>query len=245
MLRHLLIVGVLFLPVCAWSQKPASSRTKSDSPKQDQSSISQQPASADQRGTQNSPAFVKIIPTPKTPAEIAQETEESQTKASNDGRLAIFTGLLVLVGLLQLLVFGYQALKLKETVAAAVQQSSDTKSIIAESARTAKAMEDVATHFDRSVTQAEESTTKFQERMAVQTRAYLCLQVGGAFFQETGKIKFEARPLIINAGSTPAHRYPLRLMLPFCPYHCLPTFLLLSLEILSAERSSGRGKPSS
>jgi hypothetical protein len=76
----------------------------------------QQPTRADQRGTQQSPAFIKIIPTPKTEAETAQEAADREEKTSTDlwiirwtGAVALFTLVLAGVGI-------WQGIQLKRTV---------------------------------------------------------------------------------------------------------------------------------
>jgi hypothetical protein len=77
-------------------------------------------------------------------------------------------------------------------------QSVAMEKSIAESARAANAMEQVAVHFADNV-------TAVRERSAQQMRAYLSVLVNAATYQERGKnLRFEARPAILNAGQTPA-----------------------------------------
>jgi hypothetical protein len=188
-------------------QSPMPNHGDLGRPTQKQPQSAQQPTSDDQRGTEKAPLVVKVLPIPKSTEETAQGIEDRKEKSANDRRLVLFTGLLALIGALQLIVFGYQADMLRKTVKAATGQSEDMKKTIAEASRSATAMENVAEHFDRSVAQAQESAAKFQERMAMQARAYLCLQVGHAIFQEPVRnLKFEGRPVIFNAGNTPAYR---------------------------------------
>jgi hypothetical protein len=188
-------------------QNPIPSRAKIGHPEQKKAGSTQQPASKDQRGTDSSPVLVKIIPTLKTPEETAQDAEDRKEKSTNDRRLVLFTGVLALIGALQLFVFGYQAYKLKQTVEAALGQSEDMKHSIAEAARAANAMENVATHVELSAKTALDSVTIFKERMAQQMRAYITVLVGQAFYQERAKnIRFEARPAVVNSGLTPAHK---------------------------------------
>jgi hypothetical protein len=158
--------------------------------------------------------FVKQLPPDKTQAETDQEAQDRAQKATTDGRLVYFTKWLVIatlilgaVGTLQLFVFGDQARQLRKTVEAAADQAVDMKVSIAQATRTAKAMEDVATHFERSVAQAEQSTAKFEARMAMQTRAYITVLVGDSIYQEREKnLRFQARPALMNTGNTFARK---------------------------------------
>jgi hypothetical protein len=54
----------------------------------------QQSAATDKRGTQESPFFFKVIPTPKTQEETEQETKDRDKKTSNDRNLVYLTGIL-------------------------------------------------------------------------------------------------------------------------------------------------------
>jgi len=195
-------------------QNPSPSTLKARSPQQKQSSSTQQPASTNDRGTHESPIFVKQLPPEKTEVESAQEVKDRQQQRTNEGRLVNFTLWLVLatlilafVGVLQLFVFSDQAKQLRKTVKSASDQSIDMKNSIAEAARAAKAMEDVARHFERSVTQAQESTAMFSKRGEMQMRAYLGVEVGTAAFQvRPQNIKFGAATGMLNVGATPAHK---------------------------------------
>jgi hypothetical protein len=97
---------------------------------QDKTHQSQQPSSANQRGTKNSPVFVEVVPTPKTQEEAAHDAEEYKNKSANETELVKFTGrlfwatvALAAIGGLQLFVFGIQAHRLKQTVKAAEASS--------------------------------------------------------------------------------------------------------------------------
>ena len=88
----------------------------------------------------------------------------------------------------------------------ATEQSIDTKNSIAEAARSASAMEGVAEGIAISSKAAQESVTTLKERTAMQMRAYVAVLVGAAIYQERERgLRFEARPLIVNTGHTPAH----------------------------------------
>jgi len=74
------------------------------------------------------------------------------------------------------------------------------KNSIAESAKAASAMEQVAQHFADNV-------AAFRERSALQMRAYVSVLIGNAVYQERAHgLKFEASPIMLNSGHTPAHK---------------------------------------
>jgi hypothetical protein len=110
------VIGLTFLAAIAsdsWGKSP------SNLPPRDETKSTQQPAASDQRGTEQSPAFVKIIPAPKTAAEAEADRREREDKNQSDWWLVKLTGALALIGFLQLVVFGWQGVQLKRTVSAA------------------------------------------------------------------------------------------------------------------------------
>jgi hypothetical protein len=85
-------------------------------------------------------------------------------------------------------------------------QSSDMQASIGEAVRAANAMEQVAEGIAVSANAAQESVVTLKERTAMQMRAYVSVSVGVAIYQERERgLRFEARPLIVNTGHTPAH----------------------------------------
>jgi hypothetical protein len=94
----------------------------------------------------------------------------------------------------QTLVFGYQALKLKETVAGGIESTN-------QAIRAANAMEVSA----KAATTSAQNVTTLTERTNQQLRAYLSVQFGGGIYQDANHI-FEVRPLLVNVGQTPALR---------------------------------------
>ncbi len=69
--------------------------------------------------------------------------------------------------------------------------------------RSASAMESVAEKIAVSTEAARESVSAINKQM----RAYICVVIGSALYQERAKnIKFQAIPSIVNAGLTPAHK---------------------------------------
>jgi hypothetical protein len=211
------LLKVTLLAVCAisiQSQNPIPSRLEVSQPKQKQSTATQQPPSYDQRGTEASPLVIKPLPTPKTQEETAQEAKERKEKSANDRNLVKFTfylvfvtGMLAIIGFFQLIVFGLQARRLRQTVEAAAQQSEAMERAITQANRSAAAMEEVAKHIETSANAAIESVETVKDRTAKQMRAYLTVIVGSAIYQERRKnLRFEAKPHLVNTGHTPAHK---------------------------------------
>lgn len=88
---------------------------------------SQQKAGRNQRGSDQLPVVVKIIPTEKNEVETEKAAKEKEEKTSNDKRLIRFTGWLAFIALLQLLVFAWQARRLRQTVEATKEAAEAAK----------------------------------------------------------------------------------------------------------------------
>jgi hypothetical protein len=162
---------------------------------------------------------VKVISLQETQQQSGSGVRESQEKAANDRNLVIVTAILAAIGFLQLLVFGYQALQLRKTVAAAAAQSQDMKLTITQASRSAAAMETVAQHIEISAAAATASVSSINRQM----RAYLCAVIGGAVYQDRpNNLRFQASPSIINAGLTPAYKVFFRVKAAVLPVP-LPT----------------------
>jgi hypothetical protein len=88
----------------------------------------------------------------------------------------------------------------------AVQHSGDMQASITEATRAASAMEDVAKAAAESAKLAAENVITIRERTAAQMRAYISVSIGTAVYQDREKeLKFEAKPILINFGHTPAY----------------------------------------
>jgi len=183
-------------------QNPAPSAPRTKQPKQPQSAASQQAVNPDQRGTEQSPVIVKVVPTTKTQEEAEEDAQERKTKVSSDWWTVFLTGTLAFIAFLQLLVYTYQAKKLRETVKSAEGQSKAMERHIGEAARSANAMENVA------------NVIQFGNKAVM--RAYLTVVAGTAIHQERREpgqpdLKFEARPELRNTGNTPARNVGIRI----------------------------------
>jgi hypothetical protein len=76
----------------------------------------QQPTPNDQRTTEQSPAFVKIIPTPKSAAETTQEAEDRKDKKDTDWWLVKWTGAVAIFTFVLAAIAAWQGIQLKRTV---------------------------------------------------------------------------------------------------------------------------------
>jgi hypothetical protein len=92
---------------------------------------------------------------------------------TNEEWILLISGAQLLVFILQLAVFGYQALKLRQTVDAAAKQSDDIQRSIAEATRAANAMEKSANAATIGSQAASESVLRISHQMG----AYLSVRV--------------------------------------------------------------------
>jgi hypothetical protein len=186
-MRLSLIVSCCFL-LFQSTQHNAKSRTHQQSTQQQE------------RGTQESPLVVKVSPTPKSVKETEREEADRQEKTKADSDLVNATYTLAAIGILQLIVFGAQAVMLKKTVDSGTEQSKAMDRHIGEAERSADAMEDIA------------GTIKKGNQLF--TRAYLTVVIGGAIYQERrqGKpdLKFQGNAEVVNTGNTPARKIRIR-----------------------------------
>jgi hypothetical protein len=137
--RHVLLVLAFLTCSVAHSQPPAPSPAKGGTDPQAQTSQRKQAAAADQRGTPKAPLVVQIVPTPKTQAEAAQESENREAKATSDQLMLAFTGVLALFTVI-LAISTIALYKVTGKAATAAKQSAD-----------AAAAQFVATHRPRLI----------------------------------------------------------------------------------------------
>ncbi len=193
----------LLLLVFVASQGPAPTPSEVGKPEQQQPSISQRQAGSDSRGTEQSPLVVKMTPSIETPEETARDAKEREEKSANDRHVIYLTGALALIAFLQLLVYFYQSIKLRETVESAKGQSEAMERHVGEASRSAKAMENVV------------AVINYGNHAAF--RACLSVIIGSAIYQQRkadrqspGDVKFEGKPTLVNTGNTPARNVVIR-----------------------------------
>jgi hypothetical protein len=109
----------------SWGQSQRSNRGKEIAPPASQTANPKNDPAVDQRGTEQSPSVVKVLPTPQSDGQVATEVKRDNEKAANERRLADFTEYLfvatvalALIALMQLVVFGWQGIQLGRTVKA-------------------------------------------------------------------------------------------------------------------------------
>ena len=127
----MLILTALGLSISSASQAENLSQSKNPPPNSGDASqpiqknptLRKQPPSNDQRGTEKMPLFIKGIPTEKTPNQAAEDREEREIKTALDrdltlytGYQAIFTLVLIIVGSLQLGLFGWQLRMMRKSL---------------------------------------------------------------------------------------------------------------------------------
>lgn len=119
----------------------ASAQSQKDQPreKQPEAQITQQERAPDQRGTDQSPLTVKIIPTPKTDADREEEAKDRREKAETDRKLADYTGELAFFTEGLFIATVILCIATVGLLFAAVFQSRDMKASIAAAQRNAEA----------------------------------------------------------------------------------------------------------
>ena len=207
-MRVLVLITLTTCSFVVWSQTPAPTPRRTSKPQQQQSRSVQKPTEADQRGTDQSPLIVKTLPAAKTETETQQIVTDRKEKTANDTHIVELTGVLAVVALLQLLVYTYQAKKLRETVQSAGEQFEAMERRIGEAARSATAMEQIANTIEAG-------------NQAV-LRAYITVTIGSAVYQERRgpgltDLKFEGKPNVLNPGNTPARNLRIRISADILP----------------------------
>ncbi|MGI8568387.1 MAG: hypothetical protein ACR2KT_04630 [Methylocella sp.] len=128
------LIACIALLIIAFS-KDVGSVAKERIHPTDHNKQSQQIPEADKRGTLESPLIVKPLHTDKNEEESADDARDKNEKRWND-RVTFFIGIATgLILLLQLFVFGWQAISLRRTITTmkelGKQQSADMQAFIA------------------------------------------------------------------------------------------------------------------
>jgi hypothetical protein len=117
---------VIVLAFLAAGASDSRGQSKQPTPPPAEPAQTNQAPKAHERGTEQSPVIVKILPTKESEEKAAADAHREDEKTENDRRLARFTellfwatGALSVIGLLQLFVFGWQGIQLKRAVSAA------------------------------------------------------------------------------------------------------------------------------
>lgn len=212
------MVFLLFAMLLIGSQgnPPIPSSTVKGKPPQQPTAESQKNANANERGSEESPVIVKVLPPTETKQEAADRKAKEEEQSSANWWMVRLTGLLFVVGLGQTFVFWKQAQRLKETIekmeAISSQQTADVKASINEASRSASAMEAVAYSMQQSSTAAKASveiTREIADRQKLitelQSRPYIVVTFEAMVPQLQSGLRFEPKMRIANLGNTPAY----------------------------------------
>jgi hypothetical protein len=216
-MRYALPMIALSLVVFAQSQPPSPTpAVKGGQPRQAATDRQRQTA-ADERGTEQSPNSVKVLPSAMTQGEASNGKAKELDQSSPDWWMVRLTAAIAVIGVIQTIVFGVQAYMLKQTIEKmdeiAGQQTKDVQASVAEATRAAAAMEGVSISMASNVESVRESVginREIADRQKLitelQSRAYLTILFEALVPQNpsTG-IRFQPRMRIENRGNTPAH----------------------------------------
>ncbi|HLK47280.1 MAG TPA: hypothetical protein VKT49_04045 [Bryobacteraceae bacterium] len=239
----LICSAVLFLPLATWSQSPPPSESTKRNKPETTAKKSQDYSDKYKNPVDSSPASGPSENKEKT----NQGTTENQDQSPSNWWMVKLTGLIALIYLAQLVVFGLQARRLKQTVEKmdeiARGQSADIQASITQATRAAVAMEGVAISMaenaesmrlgvaiNREIADRQKIVTELQ------SRAYLVVLFDGMVVQnpQTG-VRFEPKLKLINQGNTPAKNirfaafsdvtaFPIRDDFPFSVPQVLPSY---------------------
>lgn len=123
---------------------------QSQAPQKPKSETNQQIAATNQRGTPQAPVVIELDSVQHR-QEAEQREAERKEKTASDNALIFYTKLLAFVAFLQLVVFGYQALKLRATVDRMREAERITAQSVNEMRRAAEAAERSASAAERAV----------------------------------------------------------------------------------------------
>jgi hypothetical protein len=187
----------------AKSNNPSPSPPEIRKPEQSKSGEPEAPAQKNQNRTAIPPLIIKEAPAPKAQKEPAENTKEADSKSSTDWWMVWLTGILAFVASLQLIVFGLQARRLRQTIETmkkiGADQSRDMQASIAiakESAEAAKLSADTAI----------DSNKLTRDLFYAEQRPWLILEITGwsPLIWEDKGARFSIDVTITNAGKSPA-----------------------------------------
>src|SRR5690242_4569432 len=110
-----ILLIVLFCQVLQSQSATPTPATKPSQPKQPAASGHQQ-SPTHERGSEQSPVVVKVLPPVKTKEEIAKDQAKDVDQSSANWWMVRLTGAIVFVGCVQTIVFWVQARRLKQTI---------------------------------------------------------------------------------------------------------------------------------
>ena len=183
---------------------------------------------------------------PQTASTQQQPAHEAFWVRATDDPVAAFTGVLALVTTL-LFIATYLLWRTtvglsRDAKTTGADQAAKMQKSIAEAGRAATAMEGVADSMAINAEQIVESVSISKEMAArqkilgeTQLRAYLSVLIGDALYQDS-RLRFEARPRLVNTGSTPARNVRWRIKCAILPNELPPNF---RFDISGPRKGSG------
>jgi hypothetical protein len=209
-------------------------RTYASPPPQEQTKKTQQQSSHNQ-GDANSPLSASVgVPATKTNNETAYAEQSSKDVSAANWWIVRLTVVYLFLVAFQLVVFGLQANRLRETIRTmdriAQSQGADTRASIEQATRSAGAMERVAEAMALTAETNKQISELTRERWSQQMRAYITVLIGNATFQDRTKgVHFQANPEVFNAGATPAYKVSYRMRVGIEPSTLSPDVELPAL----------------
>jgi hypothetical protein len=207
-------LGAFALAVAISLHSPSPRPAELAQEKQQNGKPPDSPATKEAVVANKTPILVEVLPAPDTPEKAQRDEQDRNEKAALDERTLTLTEITALILFLQLIVFGYQAFKLRQTVEAGNDQSEAMGRYIAEAARAANAMESVSGSLKINADKIVETVEinrgigeRQREFGMMQMRAYVVVLIGTGTVQDRSRnIKFSVAPAINNIGNTSAHR---------------------------------------
>lgn len=145
----------------AQSQRPAPGRGEAAQPREPEPRTPQQPAAPvvpDQRGTPDSPLIVKVIPTPKSDEERAEEAQQRSERGALERKLLELTNDLAAYALALFAATGILVFATLGLLIAAFKQSGNMKKSLAVAATSAEAAQKSAATAEDALTMLERPT---------------------------------------------------------------------------------------
>jgi hypothetical protein len=216
MQKHTLRCSLIFAalvassPTFAKSNQPIPRPSEIKQPPEEKSEKPAPPHDDQRQHALEPPAIIENTPAQQTQKEPVNDAKKTDDKASADWWMVWLTGVLAFIAFLQLIVFGLQARRLRQSIIKmdeiAAGQTKDMADTIKESGRSATAMEGVMKGIEKTVATNENVLETQRDFWSRQIRAYISVDTGGYFRQNRRtNIKFEFRPNIMNNGATPAN----------------------------------------
>jgi hypothetical protein len=97
-------------------EPPIATPREPPSPSANLSASPEKSAETDNRGSEDKPVIVKVLPTPKSQEEARQERQDREDKSAADRWMVRLTAILGFIGFLQLIAFSLQARRLHQTI---------------------------------------------------------------------------------------------------------------------------------